>query len=87
MSFLSTYLIGLVRPLDDDALDVVLERHVAGVPAALLDLLLLRLDDLGALLGEGEEGLALDVPADLVHGGGELMDLGKANYEKSFITE
>ena len=34
----------LVGPLDDDALDVVFEQHVAVRPAALLHLLLLLLN-------------------------------------------
>ena len=69
------HFVNLVRPLDDDPLDVVLHEEVDVLAVALPDLDLLVLDIIGRSLREGEEGLALDVTPDLVDGGLELVDL------------
>ena len=43
----------LVSPLDDDALDIILEQHVAVIPVRFPNLPLLLVDILGALRMSG----------------------------------
>ena len=71
---LAQHLVHLVRPLDDDPLDGVLELNVALLATRSLCLSLLLVDVLCSLR-EREESLALDVTPDLVDAGGEFVDL------------
>ena len=71
---LAQNLVHLIRPLDDDPLDCILELSVTVLARACSRFLLLLINVSGSL-GEGEQSLALDVTSDLIHTGGQLMNL------------
>ena len=65
----------LVCPLEDDPLDSILGHHVDPPPIRGPHPDLLVLDGCGSLLGEWEQGPALDVASDLMNSRGKLMIL------------